>query len=104
MIWYAHYEHEKRHFTSYLFIGSIAAAPIVAAVAQTKQIPVGLELYSVRDDLQKDLMGTVRGVAKMGYQCVEFYAPYYAWTTEYARQVRAELMNSASIATRLTTG
>jgi sugar phosphate isomerase/epimerase len=73
------------------FIGSIAAAPIVAAVAQTKQIPVGLELYSVRDELQKDLMGTVRGVAKMGYQCVEFYAPYCAWTTEYARQVRAEL-------------
>jgi len=73
------------------FIGSIAAAPLAAAVAQSKQIPVGLELYSVRDELQKDLMGTVRGVAKMGYQCVEFYAPYYAWTTEYARQVRAEL-------------
>jgi sugar phosphate isomerase/epimerase len=52
---------------------------------------VGLELYSVRDELKKDLMGTVRGVAKMGYQCVEFYAPYYDWTTEYARQVRAEL-------------
>ena len=31
-------------------------------------------------------MGTVRGVAKMGYQCVEFYSPYYDWTTEYARQ------------------
>jgi sugar phosphate isomerase/epimerase len=73
------------------FLGSVAAAPLAAAVAQSKQIPVGLELYSVRDELQKDLMGTVRGVAKMGYQCVEFYAPYYAWTTEYARQVRAEL-------------
>ena len=57
----------------------------------SKQIPVGLELYSVRDELKKDLMGTVRSVAKMGYQCVEFYAPYYAWTPEYAKQVRAEL-------------
>jgi sugar phosphate isomerase/epimerase len=27
----------------------------------------------------------------MGYQCVEFYSPYYAWTSAYARQVRAEL-------------
>jgi sugar phosphate isomerase/epimerase len=27
----------------------------------------------------------------MGYQCVEFYASYYDWTTAYARQVRAEL-------------
>ncbi len=73
------------------FLGFMAAAPLAAAVAHSKQIPVGLELYSVRDELEKDLMGTVRGVAKMGYQCVEFYAPYYDWTTEYARQVRAEL-------------
>ena len=57
----------------------------------SKEIPVGLELYSVRKDLEKDLMGTVRGVAKMGYQCVEFFAPYYAWTPDYAKQVRTEL-------------
>ncbi len=73
------------------FLGSMAAAPLAAVVLPLKNIPVGLELYSVRNELQKDLMGTVRGVAKMGYQCVEFYAPYYDWTTEYARQVRAEL-------------
>jgi hypothetical protein len=29
---------------------------------------VGLELYTVRDALTKDLMGTVRSVAKMGYR------------------------------------
>jgi sugar phosphate isomerase/epimerase len=73
------------------FLGFMAAAPLAAAMPDLKQIPVGLELYSVRDELKKDLMGTVRGVAKMGYQCVEFFAPYYAWTPEYARQVRAEL-------------
>jgi len=73
------------------FLGSMAAAPLAMAMAHSKQIPVGLELYSVRDELQRDLMGTVRGVAKMGYQCVEFYGPYYSWTTDYARQVRAEL-------------
>ena len=69
----------------------MVAAPLAAAVTPSKQIPVGLELYSVRDELKKDLAGTVRGVAKMGYQCVEFFAPYYDWTPEYARQVRAEL-------------
>lgn len=36
----------------------------------------------------RDLMGTVRAVAKMGYQVVEFYSPYYSWTTEYAKTVR----------------
>ena len=73
------------------FLGFMAAAPLAAAMPDSKQIPVGLELYSVRDELRKDLMGTVRGVAKMGYQCVEFFAPYYSWTPEYAKQVRAEL-------------
>jgi sugar phosphate isomerase/epimerase len=73
------------------FLGFMAAAPLAVAMPDSKQIPVGLELYSVREELRKDLMGTVRGVAKMGYQCVEFFAPYYAWTPEYAKQVRAEL-------------
>jgi sugar phosphate isomerase/epimerase len=69
----------------------MAAVPIAAALAQAKQIPIGLELYSVRHEMAKDLPGTVRGVAKMGYQCVEFFASYYDWTPDYAQQVRAEL-------------
>lgn len=72
------------------FLAIAAATPILAS-AKDRRIPVGLELFSVRNELKKDLMGTVRGVAKMGYQCVEFYAPYYGWTTDYAKQVRAEL-------------
>src|SRR3954466_11344578 len=69
------------------FLATAAAAiPLVSAAG--KKIPVGLELYSVRDELQKDLMGTVRAVAKMGYQVVEFYSPYYDWKPEYAKEVR----------------
>ena len=45
------------------FLGSMAAAPLAMAMAHSKLIPVGLELYSVRNELQKDLMGTVRSVA-----------------------------------------
>jgi sugar phosphate isomerase/epimerase len=70
------------------FLAVAAAAPIASAVALDKKIPVGLELYSVRDELQKDLTGTVTAVAKMGYQCVEFFSPYYEWTPAYAKQVR----------------
>jgi sugar phosphate isomerase/epimerase len=81
----------KNGISRRLFLGSIAVAPLATALAHSKQIPVGLELYSVRDDLQKDLSGTVRSVAKMGYRCVEFYGPYYSWTPDYARKVRAEL-------------
>jgi sugar phosphate isomerase/epimerase len=49
---------------------------------------VGLELYSVRTEYMRDLPGTVTAVAKMGYEIVEFWAPYYSWTASQARDVR----------------
>ncbi len=78
------------------FLALTAAAPLASAAPHFKQMPIGLELYSVRDDLQKDLTGTVRAVAKMGYQCVEFYAPYMHWTPQQAKDMRA-LMNDLGI-------
>ena len=78
------------------FLGAAASAPILSAAAQGKHIPVGLELYSVRDELKKDLMGTVRAVAKMGYEDVEFYAPYSSWTDAQAKEVR-KLMDDLGI-------
>lgn len=68
------------------FLALSVALPVVSAAG--KNIPVGLELYSVRDELKKDLTGTVRAVAKMGYQNVEFFAPYYQWTEAQAKDVR----------------
>lgn len=62
-----------------------------AALAAGKQVPVGLEMYSVRDELMKDLPATVRAVAKMGYEVVEFYAPYFMWSPEYAKEVRKQM-------------
>ncbi len=58
------------------------------SAAASSAIPVGLELYSVRDALKQDPQGTVRTVAQMGYQAVEFYAPYFEWTDIQARQTR----------------
>jgi hypothetical protein len=77
------------------FIALSGAIP-VAIAAPAKKIPVGLELYSVRDELAKDLVGTVRAVAKMGYEVVEFFSPYYGWTIEYAQDVR-KLMDDLGI-------
>lgn len=73
------------------FLHMLAAAPLLAAGRHSRKVPVGLELYSVREELKKDLPGTVRQVATMGYQCVEFFSPYRDWTAEYARRVRSEL-------------
>lgn len=79
----------RRSFLAYFAAAPLGAAAVAAAAA--KHIPIGLELYSVRNDLTKDLAGTVRQVAKMGYQCVEFYSPYYDWTPSDARSVRREM-------------
>src|SRR6266404_928242 len=73
-----------------------SALPLSLATAAGKKVLVGLELYSVRDELAKDLMGTVRAVAKIGYEVVEFFAPYYSWTPDYAKDVR-KLMDDLGI-------
>lgn len=61
---------------------------VASGLAPKSKIPVGLELYSVRDELKKDPEGTVRAVAKMGYEDVEFYAPYFDWSEQQAKQMR----------------
>jgi sugar phosphate isomerase/epimerase len=71
------------------FVALSATLPFaVRAYAKKSSIPIGLELYSVRDELKKDLEGTVRAVAQMGYQCVEFYSPYFDWTEAQTKQMR----------------
>ncbi|MFB3829469.1 MAG: sugar phosphate isomerase/epimerase family protein [Bryobacteraceae bacterium] len=74
------------------FVALAAAAPLAAA----KKRPLGLELYSVRDELKQDPQGTVRAVAKMGYQGVEFFSPYYDWTPAQAKDMR-KLMDDLGI-------
>jgi sugar phosphate isomerase/epimerase len=49
---------------------------------------MGIEMYSVRDELQKDPEATVKAIAGMGYQGLEFYAPYYQWTSAQAKEMR----------------
>ncbi|HET7259134.1 MAG TPA: hypothetical protein VFI75_05400, partial [Candidatus Acidoferrum sp.] len=73
----------RRHF-----LAMSAMLPWALRASAASRIPVGLELYSVRDALKQDLTGTVRSVGEMGYQCVEFYAPYFDWTETQAREMK----------------
>lgn len=75
---------------------AVSAASSLSLSAKGKKIPIGLELYSVRDVLQKDLTGTVTAVAKQGYEVVEFFSPYFSWTPEYAKEVR-KLLNDTGL-------
>jgi sugar phosphate isomerase/epimerase len=78
--------------TQFSLVQSADAAQSAGAQATSaKKIPIGLELYSVRGELARDLPDTLKQVAKIGYEAVEFYAPYFKWTLPYAKDVRSQL-------------
>ena len=76
------------------FLGAIGAAGVtfglgvapLARAAASKKIPVGLQLYSVREQCQTDLPGTLGSVSKIGYRAVEF-AGYYGHSAKDLRKL-----------------
>src|SRR3982751_5498688 len=68
-----------------------AAELITSQPVRTRKHTIGLELYSVRGELGRDLPNTLKTVANFGYEVVEFYSPYFKWTPSYAKDVRAQL-------------
>src|ERR1700686_1375046 len=70
------------------FLAFSAMLPWALSGRAAKSIPLGLELYSVRDELKKNPEAPVRAVAQMGYQGVEFYAPYFEWSESQTKQMR----------------
>lgn len=50
------------------------------------KIPMGVQLYSVRKDAERDLAGTLKAIAGMGYEGVEF-AGYYGHAASEVRKL-----------------
>jgi sugar phosphate isomerase/epimerase len=78
------------------FVALAATLPWALRAGAAAAIPMGIEMYSVREELKKDPAGTVRAVAQMGYQGLEFYAPYFDWTENEAKEMR-KLLNDLGI-------
>ncbi len=57
---------------------ALAMPSLVRAEEAKPKIPIGLELYSVRNLIPKDFPGTIEAIGKMGYKGVEF-AGYHGW-------------------------
>ncbi|MFN4179892.1 MAG: sugar phosphate isomerase/epimerase family protein [Armatimonadota bacterium] len=55
-----------------------------------RKIPVAVQLYSVREDCAKDLLGTLKAIAEMGYEGVEF-AGYHGRSAEELRKILDDL-------------
>jgi sugar phosphate isomerase/epimerase len=54
------------------------------------RIPIALQLYSIRHDCERDLPGTLKRVAEMGYEGVEF-AGYYGRSAQELRAMLDDL-------------
>jgi sugar phosphate isomerase/epimerase len=82
----------------FLKLGAVVATALQCPMAWTDEappaakakIPVGLQLYSVRQECEKDLPATLAAVAKMGYQGVEF-AGYYGRDAKTLRKLLDDL-------------
>src|SRR2546423_9623890 len=78
-------------FSRRTFLSYSAMLPFALRAGAAGSIPVGIELYSVREELKKDPEAAVRAVAQMGYQCVEFFSPYFSWTENEAKHMKKVL-------------
>jgi sugar phosphate isomerase/epimerase len=63
------------------------AEEVKKAIEAKKQIPVGLQLWTVREECKKDFAGTIAKVAKMGYNGVEFAGFYERTATEVRKML-----------------
>lgn len=82
----------RRHFVKRSAVGAlgITLGANVARGAAGKKLPVGLQLYSVREQCAKDLPGTLEAVAKIGYKGVEF-AGYHGRSAKDLRKMLDDL-------------
>ncbi len=70
---------------------SVSALALAAGCADSggragRKIPVGVQLYSVREQCKQDLPGTLAAIAQIGYHGVEF-AGYHGRTAQELRQM-----------------
>ncbi len=75
-------------FSRRCFLAFTAVMPWAWRAGAATAIPMGIEMYSVREELKKDPQGTVRAIAEMGYQGLEFYAPYFEWSQAQAKEMK----------------
>ena len=74
-------------------LGLAGCATDKSSATAKKKIPVGVELYSVRNECKADFPGTMEAVAKIGYQGVEF-AGYWGRS---AREIRKMVDNNGLV-------
>jgi sugar phosphate isomerase/epimerase len=76
----------RRTFIELLTAAAVLPRHLSWAAAEHRVAPIGVQLYSVRDQMKADFDGTIAKVAAIGYKEVEF-AGYFDHTPQQVRAV-----------------
>lgn len=70
---------------------ALFAAPSCGDKKDAGEFSIGLQLYSVRGELEKDFEGTLQKVKDMGYEGVEFFSEYYGHSIQEVKKLCDDL-------------
>jgi sugar phosphate isomerase/epimerase len=68
-------------------LGMTLSRALSVAAAPAKAIPIGFQLYTVRGEFARDVPGTIKTLAHLGYKAVEFWG--YGGTAEVYKEYSA---------------
>ena len=90
----------RRDFLRNTAVGLTAATVLsrlpVTLFASPYGKPIGLQLYTLRDQLDKDVEGTIKQLAAIGYKDVEIYSLYGKSPAEFAKLLKDNGMTASS--------
>jgi sugar phosphate isomerase/epimerase len=89
----------RRNFlrASALGVTALAASRVPSSLfANPYGKPIGLQLYTLRDELQKDMLGTLKAVAAIGIKEVEIYDLYGKTPAEFAKILKDNGLSAPS--------
>ena len=76
----------RRDFVAGAAAGATALAFEARSFAKGADRPLGVQLYTVRSVIEKDLLGTLAAIRKIGYRTVETYVAEYKMPAKDLRQ------------------
>ncbi len=81
----------RREFLGSAAAGLAAMSLVPRAFAATPDRPIGVQLYTVRSLVDKDLPGTLKAIRKIGYKYVETFVAQYKLS---ARDLRSAILDA----------
>jgi sugar phosphate isomerase/epimerase len=82
----------RRQHIKKIFAAPFALSTLARLQAQAANFPIGVQLFTLRNDLEKELPAVLKQVSGAGYKYIEFYVPFYfTWTLDRAQEVRMQM-------------